>query len=59
MEQNNWVRGSIAITEYRLDSKGIHLIRNTMPNERPKNESEPGADDPKSRKSDDKRDKPE
>lgn len=44
MEQNNWLRGSIAITEYRLDSKGIHLIRNTMPGEKPKHDPKPDAE---------------
>ncbi|MCY3914944.1 MAG: hypothetical protein OXG49_02920 [Chloroflexi bacterium] len=59
MEQNNWLRGSIAITEYRVDSKGIHLVRDTMPGEKPKDDPKPGADDPKPRKGDDKPNKPE
>ncbi len=59
MEQNNWLSGSIAITEYRVDSKGIHLIRTTMPGEKPKDDRKPGADDPKRPKGDDKPAKPE
>lgn len=59
MEQNNWLRGSIAITEYRVDSKGIHLIRNTTPGEEPKDAPKPGADDAKPRTADDKPGKPE
>ncbi len=59
MEQNNWVTCNTPITEYRVDSKGIHLIRTTMAGKKPKNDPKPGAGEPKSRKSDDKPDKPE
>ncbi len=59
MEQNNWFKGSVSIVEYVVSSKGIRHIRTTLVGEKPKDDRKPGADDPKPRKSDDKRDKPE
>ena len=58
--KSNWtVRNNTPITEYRVDSKGIHHIRTTMPGEKPKDDSKPGAEDLKRRKGDDKPAKPE
>lgn len=59
MKRNNWVTGNTPITEYRVDSKGIHLIRSTMSGEKPKDDPKPGDADPKPRKGDDKPNKPE
>ncbi|MCY4063238.1 MAG: hypothetical protein OXG53_12770 [Chloroflexi bacterium] len=59
MKRNNWVTGNTPITEYRVDSKGIHLIRSTMSGEKPNDDPKPGADKPKPRKSNDKPNKPE
>ena len=59
MEQNNWLRGSVSIDEYEVSSKGIRLIRTTMAGNKPKDDSKPGADEPKQGKANDKPDKPE
>lgn len=58
--KSNWsVSNNTPITEYRVDSKGIHLIRTTMPGKKPKDDPKPGADDHKPRKGGDKPVKPE
>ncbi len=59
MKRNNWVTGNTPITEYRVDSKGIHLIRSTMSGEKPKDDPKPRANDPKPGKGGDKPNKPE
>ncbi len=54
MKQNNWVTCNTPITEYRVDSKGIHHIRTYFPGGKPNEHPKPSADAPKPRKGEDK-----
>lgn len=55
MKRNNWVTCNTPISEYRVDSKGIHYIRTIYPGGKPGEHPKlVGPDDPKPRNGEDK-----
>lgn len=52
MKQNNWVTCYTPITEYRVDSKGIHHIRTYFPGGKPEDKPKPRKGKDKDKKSD-------